>query len=138
MDETRNKVRQILMNELGLTRKEIREEMEDIIETTVAKHMNDLIMQKKIDEIVKEEIKRLAQVSAGWSSESIRSIVIKAAQNQVAAYLKDDLCIGTTLKIEVDKGDANSVLQECRRIIKCPEGASIIGHLTKLVGGENV
>lgn len=48
-----NETRQILMNELGLTRESVRKEMQDIVKSTVETHLNSQYFQLAMDRIIK-------------------------------------------------------------------------------------
>jgi polyhydroxyalkanoate synthesis regulator phasin len=57
--DTINSVRQVLMNELGLTRESVREEMKDIIDSVVEKQVNRLIDEGILERMVERYIKNM-------------------------------------------------------------------------------
>lgn len=83
-------VRQILMNELGLTREVIRDEMRKIIEVEAGKVMNGLISQGHLEQIV---IRKLDEVIAETGSrqiwrETIKGIVTDAAKRAASDFFE--------------------------------------------------
>lgn len=75
-------IRQILMNELGLTRASIREMVEDIVATTMHIHLQKMISEPYFEKLVHKEINRLVADNK-WDKESIRSIIAKAAGEEI-------------------------------------------------------
>ena len=59
---TTNAVRQVLMNELGLTRDSIRQEVTEIVTTEVAKAMTRLVDDGFLEKIVIAEFNKLASL----------------------------------------------------------------------------
>lgn len=55
-DKNTNDVRQILMNELGLTRESIRKEVDRIVAGTIASHLRGDAFKQTLDRIVKAEL----------------------------------------------------------------------------------
>ena len=87
-----NQVRQILMNELGLTRDSIRTMATEIIEGVVAKHVKHLLDNGKIGEMVAATIKDIAR-EGYYDHDSIRSLVLVVAREQLEKFIKDRLII---------------------------------------------
>ena len=86
---TTNAVRQVLMNELGLTRESVRAEMEKIVEETVARHIASTTFEAKLRGHVYDQFERLRGEKTGpWGGwESIRNIVQDQASRDVKAWL---------------------------------------------------
>jgi hypothetical protein len=91
---TTNAVRQILMNELGLTREVIREEMRKLIEVEVSKATSAMIANGHLTKLVSSCF-RQAVLSNNWSPESLRGLVLNAASRQAEAFIKANLRIST-------------------------------------------
>ena len=84
------------MNELGLTRENIREIAEDVIKSVVAKHIANLATDGYLDKLVNRELKELVKdtgVGARYRS-GIDDYVRRAAEQQVKDYLAENLYIG--------------------------------------------
>lgn len=54
--QTTNQIRNILMNELGLTRESIRELATEIIDSTVEKHIKQLISDKYMQNLIEKNV----------------------------------------------------------------------------------
>lgn len=89
MNQT-NAVRQILMNELGLTRESIREETAAIIAEAVAKHVSFLTSSGQLERIVKEQFDKLLQKDRCDSS-ALRTICVEAAKKEVEKFIQANL-----------------------------------------------
>jgi hypothetical protein len=87
-----NQVRQILMNEMGLTRESIRDLTVEIVTTEVAKHVNYLLSSGQIEMMVSKTINDLARENR-WDTNSLRSIVLNAAKLQIGEFIKENLVI---------------------------------------------
>ena len=73
-----NKVRQVLMNELGLTRESVRDLTEEIVADTVGKHIKRIIEDGSVDRLIKSEIDRALKLSC-HSNDDLRNLIINAA-----------------------------------------------------------
>jgi hypothetical protein len=89
-----HRVRQILMNELGLTRETVRSEMEAIMSKEIDKHVRVLVNNGTIERYVHTVMNNLAKENR-WDQQSFRSIVIAEAKEQVAEFITNNLTIGT-------------------------------------------
>lgn len=87
---TTNQVRQILMNELGLTRDEIRKQMMVIVGETVDKAVAKMVNDKTIETIVRAEVSRLAG-SSGYGRSRIAEICESVAKDQIAELIRKRL-----------------------------------------------
>lgn len=86
-----NEVRQVLMNELGLTRDSVRGMATDIVSAEVAKHVSKMIADGFIEKIVRKEVDRMASASR-WDTESVRKLVSDAAGKAVQQQVFEALC----------------------------------------------
>ena len=74
MDRTTNQVRQVLMNELGLTRESVRAEVQQIVITTVERMLAGDNLAQMLERLIN------LRVREHWSSrESIKADVEKAS-----------------------------------------------------------
>lgn len=84
---TTNAIRQVLMNELGLTRDSIRKEMQDIIRDVVDKHVStlqlDQLLQRAINEAMQKEVK-----TGTWTT-GVTERVKTEIEKQAAKYIKE-------------------------------------------------
>lgn len=84
---TINSVRQILMNELGLTRDSVREEMKDIIDSAVEKQVNRLIdegiLERMVDRYIKNMYGPTMNESINLAVSSVRKSLFDAAREKI-------------------------------------------------------
>jgi hypothetical protein len=90
--QTTNQVRQVLMNELGLTRESVREIMEEIVEETVQRHVNSAKFDERLSILVDRAISgiRGPRNSMGWYP-SLAEIVREEARTLLAAWIAKHL-----------------------------------------------
>ncbi len=90
-----NEVRQILMNELGLTREGVRAEMRDIVRDCVDRHVGQLDLRT----ILTEQINKALRVDWSTTSEKQFKDAIKAAVAAEAVRLvEESMTISVTPK----------------------------------------
>lgn len=77
-----NQVRQILMNELGLTREFVRDMATELVKQTVNQHVEKMIADGHIKKIVRAEIDRIARTS-GWDTQAVRTLISNAAGEHI-------------------------------------------------------
>jgi hypothetical protein len=87
---TTDQVRQILMNELGLSREVIRVIMEQIITDTVNRHMAALEDSGKLDKIVEGAFERKYN-SPSSCYETFASLVRDAAKNAADKFVREKI-----------------------------------------------
>lgn len=85
---TSNQVRQILMNELGLTRESIREEMLRIIQSTIESSMHNVLINHTVERMVHEEFIKMMN-GAGCNTDMLHSICAKAASKEAAKLVSE-------------------------------------------------
>lgn len=90
-----NQVRNILVNEFGLTRDVIREIAREFVETTVRSEVQRMINTGVIEHYVRQEIDAICR-DRRWTGDSMRAIVAMQAKAQVAEFLRDNLKFSTT------------------------------------------
>ena len=78
--------RQVLMNELGLTREWVRAEAARVLEAEVQKHVKRLLDQGYIDKMVRAEVERIAKTNA-WTASAINDLIERAAGDAVRAHV---------------------------------------------------
>lgn len=84
--DTTNAVRQVMMNELGLTRESIRAEMESIVEKTVKAHISSINFDKMFDLIIRKTIEpHYNNVSA--IDTMVRRIVVETVTKHITNTL---------------------------------------------------
>jgi hypothetical protein len=84
--DTVNATRQILMNELGLTRESVREAMMKIVEDVVSKHLTKIMKDGTLDRIIGTELaKQYHRAGSKWTAldKQIRAAVRSAADTFV-------------------------------------------------------
>ena len=86
-----NQVRQVLMNELGLTRDSIREVIEKIVTETVDKHMASLESSGRLNIIVENAFRR--KYKNPNSLDSFATLVTNAAQESARKFVRDNVHI---------------------------------------------
>lgn len=89
-----NEVRQVLMNELGLTRELIRTEVEKIVKETMEKKINDMFSNGVFDRIIRNEIDNFIKNERSYPYESkIKDIIYQAARERVEEFLNKNIKI---------------------------------------------
>ena len=91
-----NQVRQILMNELSLTREGVRSEVENIVKKEVEKHLSRLDKVEFVERIIAEEIGRLAAGKAMFGQRNLANIVQDVVKSELSNF------IGRRVKISVE------------------------------------
>lgn len=98
-------VRQILMNELGLTRAAVREEMERIVRETVERRVNAMFAEGTFDRIISQAVSVAAQgdpPSAWMGRPSLRAMAEHAIAKRVNEVVREQI----TFRVEVPAGAA--------------------------------
>jgi hypothetical protein len=90
MNNTTNAVRQVLMNELGLTRENVREEIRKIVEVEAAKVVSSLVSQGHLERVVREEFRKLAS-NGRYDRSGIERICVEAAKKEAETFMRDNL-----------------------------------------------
>lgn len=107
MSNTTNAVRQVLMNELGLTREVVREEMRKIVEAEAAKVTASLVSQGHLERFVREKFNEVARGNQ-WSQRApILAIVEQAAKAEAEKFVRDNLRF-VTPNVKVSSGAEES------------------------------
>src|ERR1700759_3601056 len=90
-----NRVRQVLMNELGLTRESVREEMTRIVADTIERALGTPDFQQRIDNIIETKVARALTRYSGSDELKmfVESLAIKEAEAQVRAIVREDWVI---------------------------------------------
>lgn len=91
MTDTTNAVRQVLMNELGLTRESIREEADKIVASAVEKHVTNLMNQGFLERIVTAKFDALVRGTSAWGPDKVTQIVVEAAKKETEKFVRDHL-----------------------------------------------
>lgn len=87
---TTNQVRQILMNELGLTRASVREIALKIVATEVERYTQRLFEQGTIERMVQSEFKRVAK-ERGLESNVVAKKISEAAEREAAKWVRENV-----------------------------------------------
>lgn len=90
---TIKQVRNILTNELGLTRKTIQEEMGKFIEASVEKHLNQLLNEDYFEELIAGTVKRMAVRQKNPYYNSFERIIEQEATKAVKEFVKNKIKI---------------------------------------------
>lgn len=91
---TTNQVRQVLMNELGLTRESIREMAHQLIKQEVEKTVNVMASTGVLDRIIHEALDTmLGRSRSRYGGTSVQTIVTNAVTDLANAWVKDNLRI---------------------------------------------
>lgn len=87
-----NEVRQILMNELGLTREGVRAEMRDIVRDCVDRHIAQLNLAAIMDAQISKALRD------GWngSEKALREAIHRAVADKAAAIVEEAFSISIT------------------------------------------
>lgn len=102
--ETIHEVRQVLMNELGLTRAVIREEMLEIVSGETKKIMAYLASNNLIENLVNKEFHKLMNTGI-YGRNRIEEICIEAARNLASKLMEENIKISFNKKEKDGTGD---------------------------------
>lgn len=91
--DTTNAVRQILMNELGLTRESVRTMVEDIVKETLDRKIETMIAEGYLQKMVDQSINKVC-ANSQWDTAAIQTIISKAAGTAIQEKMFQDLCRG--------------------------------------------
>ena len=92
-----NAVRQVLMNEMGLTRESVREEMQKIVAQEAAKAVATMVNEGHLGKMVSEEFKKL--LTMGWGNggrSRVEEIVVTAAKAQAEKFVTEHFSLKVT------------------------------------------
>ena len=88
MDKTtHNQIRQVLMNELGLSREGIRAEMQAIVQETVEKH----IARMNVETLMQSVISKAISTSIYGQGTAFKELVAKKVETAALAILRERL-----------------------------------------------
>lgn len=90
---TTNQVRQVLMNELGLTRESIRELVKELVEAEVTKVTNQLVADGHLVKMVDRAFEHVAKTNK-WDSNAILRRVSTVAGEMFASHIQKVLYDG--------------------------------------------
>lgn len=90
--QTTNQVRQILMNELGLTRDSVRKIAEDIVTKTVDRHMESLVSSGKLNQITEEAFQRKYR-DPKYGYAEFKSLISEAAAKAAKQFVADAVVV---------------------------------------------
>ena len=93
MSDTKS-IRQVLMNEMGLTRDSIRAEMERIVAQEVVKIFTRMERDNTIKNLVSAEFNKLVMGDTHWDRTTLRDLVIGAAKKEAEEFIKANLRFG--------------------------------------------
>lgn len=97
-----NQVRQILMNELGLTREFIREQSTDIIEQIITKQLGSGLLERTIRSAVKDGLNEiLKQPQSAFHGNALHDMVRSAIAEEVKKQIAAQLDIEVRVKANV-------------------------------------
>lgn len=96
-NSTQNQVRQVLVNELGLTRESIRQEMKAYVEQAVERHLGTDQFQQLLAERIFTRINTL--LSSYRGEEKLEKIIITEVRSEIERQAKDFVKSRLTLGI---------------------------------------
>lgn len=91
---TINEVRQILMNELGLTRESIREVVREIVTDTVEKHLRNMTSQSEMERIIRDKVNEVVKDNR-WEKDTMRDLIIHVARTEIEKFVASHIKIAT-------------------------------------------
>lgn len=91
---TTNQVRQVLMNELGLTRNTVRKEMQKIVQDAVKKEVSRLVNDRVMENMVHQEFIKLAS-EREYTSNIVKTYCRKALEEKAAEFVKHHVHLDT-------------------------------------------
>jgi hypothetical protein len=100
-NNTTNQVRQVLMNELGLTREFIREETAKLVTETVEKKFKGMDVDKMISDAVAIKISKVYSMSGFYSGGDFNRAVMLQVEAQVKNHVMKNLPVSINGVIEI-------------------------------------
>ncbi len=92
--KTTTSVRQILMNELGLTRENVRTEMENIIHDTIDKHLKKMWHSDEFQKILTRIIiNQFKQAHTFGAKSTLKEMVLLEAHKKVGKFIDENIFI---------------------------------------------
>jgi hypothetical protein len=85
-----NSVRQILMNELGLTKESVRNEMLDIIGMEVGRVVSSMSFDHHVERMIHHELSKLLWETK-YSQSDIKSLCLAAAKKGAEDFIRNSL-----------------------------------------------
>jgi hypothetical protein len=95
-----NQVRQILMNELGLTREYVRGLAQDVVETTIQRQLEGGHLERYVKEAVKETLSQMQVPRDRYTTESALLTLAKATLKDEVAKLVNQ-CVNISIMPEL-------------------------------------
>lgn len=100
---TTQQVRQVLMNELGLTRESVRNEMVEVCAGVAEKFFARLLSDDKLEQVLIEAatavLRREANTPRWQSFPTFQELVKEAARSAATKFVSDHLRISTTEEV---------------------------------------
>ena len=95
MSKQTDSVRQVLMNEMGLTREMVREVTESVVRETVEKHINRLLDDGKVMTALIQAANETLRRESGkqYGGFTMESLVLRAAKEVTEQFVKDHMRI---------------------------------------------
>lgn len=90
---TNNQVRQILMNELGLTREYIRGQVDDIVRATIEKHLCSPQFENLVERHIEKTVQQVLKTNY-YETDSLKKLITASLKEKVSEAVSH-------LKIEV-------------------------------------
>ncbi len=87
-----NQVRQVLMNELGLTRDSIREMTREIVAECVAKEVKVMCENGIVEKIVTEKLECICRENK-WDRNTFRGLLVAEAEKQMREFIRSRITI---------------------------------------------
>lgn len=93
MKSTTNQVRQILANELGLTRESVREMAREFVADTVEREIRRLVEGNDLDRIIAGQFARLAEEDVKYGGTGLRARLERAMQSVINQWVRENIAI---------------------------------------------
>lgn len=87
-----NQVRQVLMNELGLTRASIRQLVEEIVLQTVNKKMQELDLDRKIQQSIDSHLGQILRGFRGSAADYRRELLVQIS-SAIAQKVRENVIV---------------------------------------------
>jgi len=91
--KTINEIRNILMNELGLSREAIRTEMEKIIYSTMSSHLKTLLDKRNIQKLIREIVEDQFTPKHSYGDNELKKLILSVAKEEIARFINTNISI---------------------------------------------
>jgi len=96
-----NAVRQTIINELGMTRQSIRDEVTATIQAEVEKAISTYLSSESFKDVILKTVNRVLTKSTWYAADNVQKEVSAAINSEVAKFVQDEIRSRVNIGIEL-------------------------------------